>query len=56
MWYKAAQPKRIMYIMRGPSGTGLLKSNMYITRGVAEVGLYMNDYEEKYIQKFGANL
>jgi hypothetical protein len=35
MWYKLAQPKKIMYIMRGPSGAG----PMYINRGLLEVGL-----------------
>ncbi len=42
MWYKAAQPKRIMYIMRGPSGAG--KSTKAKELGISGTALSTDDF------------
>lgn len=42
MWYKAAQPKRIMYIMRGPSGAG--KSTKAKELGISGTTLSTDDF------------
>jgi len=42
MWYKSAQPKRIMYIMRGPSGAG--KSTKAKELGISGTTLSTDDF------------